>query len=94
MASVGGGNQVTWRVGSRLCMAADLDEALGDDADDLADALGHVVHRELDRVLPHGLEHIMLLAAHRGDGEIRIDGLCELAPLLEGARLVRVRGEG
>ena len=66
-------------------MAVDLDKALGDDADDLADALWHVVHGELDGVLPHGLEDIMLLAADRRDGEVGIDRLGELAPLLKGA---------
>ena len=66
-------------------MAIDLDKALGNDANDLAYALGHVVHGELDGVLPHRLQHVMLLAAHRGDGKIRVDGLNELAPLLEGS---------
>ena len=61
----------------------DLDEALRDDLDDLADAAGHVVHRELDRVLPHLLQEVEVLGLRRRDLQVGVDRLRELAPLLE-----------
>eukprot|EP00965_Chrysotila_dentata_P102294 3377105-Pleurochrysis_carterae.AAC.4 len=49
----------------RLRVPVDVDEAARDGGDNLGDALGHVVHRQLDRVLPHLLEEVGVLGAVR-----------------------------
>ncbi|KOO29457.1 hypothetical protein Ctob_009717 [Chrysochromulina tobinii] len=67
----------------RLGEPVDLDEALGDGLDHLGDARGHVVHGELDCILPHLLQEVVALGLRGGHLQVRIDRLGKLARFLE-----------